>query len=1181
MKICALALLTILSLPTMLSAGSSIDDCHAEFGAYTGARPYIVNPASPERDATTIVAVFDYPSAPGSGSIAWALSVRSEATREIVRRFAGRSPFVPGLQASVETSWDGRAADGTPAPDGEYRIEALARFITQGSRPSPLEPRTSATAEDERAEASPVFVIVDRAGRYDALFAPENIKQRRLRYLAGSVEPTFPYQFFYGNTHAHTNWSDGGMPNTDCVSGRYGYAGGAQPTDAFSYAKSTGSIDFLAVVEHNHLMQEACSACTASDVLVRYAGGFDAARNATVAGSFVGLWGMEWGVISGGGHVNIYNQQSLMSWLGEPFDVEVPKSDYQTLYNALASHQGSLGSYGTFNHPNSTDFGSWARSASGDSVMRGLAILSGPAFSTSTSFTPGGTTYAARYNQALSYGWKVAPESHQDNHCWNFGSSTPNRTVALVPNATAFDQASLLAAMNARRIYAAQDRDAQLRWGTADGAHVMGESFAASSPLAVRAAVSDPAGEGVQKIEIYGGRAGTVAVPGAAPTVVASVLSSDTLDAQLSPATAGEEWYYYIVAVQSDGDTIWSAPMWIAWGGGSGGGGDTTPPGVALTTPANGATVSGSVLVAATASDETGVARVEFRVDGALQATLSSVPYEWTWNSSDVANGAHSVSATAFDAAGNSSSSSVSVTVSNATGGGTSVDVSGWVLTQANASYLFTLPTGSTIPAGGYLIVARNAGKAAFETFWGRSLAADVVFVNAANTMPVINGDETYQLSNTGGTFDGPTIAMGAGAGQTVQRVNLCGDAGVAASWNVAPMTAATPAAGAPAGCGAGVRVSEFSDAGGTGNYIYEFIEIYNDAPGSADTTPPAATITAPADGATVTGPVTVSVAASDDVEVTSVEVRIDGVLTATLSAAPWQWSWDTAAFTNGVHLIAATAYDAAGNSGAAPAISATVDNDLTPPAVSVTSPSSGSTLSGVVAVTASASDTGGVASVEFLLNGAVQSSDTIAPYEWSWDTRAMANGTWSVEARATDAAGNAATSAAVSVTVNNATGVDISGWRITQSNASLTWYLPSGTIIPSRGYVVIARNADRAAFETFWGVTLPAGVAFINAADGMPQINGSESYSIYNGSQRADGATIAMASAGGESIQRTKPCTAASKATAWKRGSASGATPGSGAPASCGKGVYISEFSDAVGTGAYVYEFVELHNDR
>lgn len=1183
MKQCLLiSIVSLAVFGTTLLHAAPVDECHAEFAAYVGARPYIVNPAVAERAQTSVVLVLDYPSAPMDGSVKWRMAIRSVATGETVRSLTGGSDLLVGRQTGVETGWNGRDQDGNPVPDGEYEIEAVAWFSARAGSRRLSEDGLTPPLEPLMAVSSPVRVVIDRSGRFDALFDPEKQRQRQLQHTAASLDTTFAYSFFFGTNHAHTSWSDGGMPVTDCTSGKYGYVGGAVPSDAFSYARTTGEVDFIGVVEHNHLMQEACSGCTASAVMDRYVAGFNAAQTATVPGSFVGLWGMEWGVISGGGHVNIYNQPNLMSWAGEPYHVEVPKSDYAALYSAMAAHQGALGSFGTFNHPQSADFGSWQRTAAGDAVMRGLSMISGPAFSTSTSFTPGGTTYGARYDQALSYGWKVAPEAHQDNHCWNYGNSTPNRTVALIPASTQFDQASLLAAMNGRRIYAAQDRDLQLRWSTSDAAHVMGDSFSASSPVAVSVVVSDPAGEGVQKIEIRGGRAGTVESPGAAPVVVASNTSSASLDVQLPAQAAGEEWYYYVVAVQADGDTAWSAPMWISWSAGGGGVPDTTPPTVSITSPAAGSTVSGSITVAASASDDVGISKVEFRVDGQLQATALASPYQWSWNTSTSGNGGHSLTATAHDAAGNATTSNpVSVTVSNESSG-TGVDVSGWTLTQTDAAYQFVLPTGTVIPAGGYAVIARSADQTSFETFWGRTLGADVVFVNSAGKMPVINGSETYQLTNSAGAVvEGPTIAMGASGAQSIQRIDLCGAAGSASSWQVVSSGSGTPGSGAPAGCNGSVRILEFSDATGTGNYIYEFVELYNDAAAApSDTTAPVVSVTTPADGAILRGQTPVSIAASDDVGVSSVEVLIDGVVAVTLTSAPWDWSWDTTGATNGAHQLSARATDAAGNSQTSAIHSVTVDNDVTPPAVSITSPVAGATVEGVVIVTADATDAVGVSAVELWIDGSLHGSDSAAPYEWSWDTRAMSNGTHVLEARAKDAAGNVGVSAGVSVNVSNVTGTDISGWRITQSNASLTWYVPAGTTIPSGGYVIVGRNATREAFEAFWGVSLASNVVYVNTADGMPQINGSESYAIYNGSSKVDGATVSMSSTGGESLQRIRPCTAANKANAWDRVASSMATPGSGAPASCGKGVYISEFSDAAGTGNWVYEFIELYND-
>ena len=181
--------------------------------------------------------------------------------------------------------------------------------------------------------------------------------------------------------------------------------------------------------------------------------------------------------------------------------------------------------------------------------------------------------------------------------------------------------------------------------------------------------------------------------------------------------------------------------------------------------------------------------------------------------------------------------------------------------------------------------------------------------------------------------------------------------------------------------------------------------------------------------------------------------------------------------------------------------------------------------------MTASATDNVGVTKVEFWLDGALASTDTTSPYEWSWDTTTASNASHSLQSRAYDAASNAGTSSTVAVTVSN--GVSVANYKITQSNSALTYFLPAGTNIPSKGYVVVARNATKAQFEAFWGVTLGANVIFVNGADAMPQINGSESYTLYNAAgTKIDGATVAMASAGGESLQRTNGCGTANKAS-------------------------------------------------
>jgi hypothetical protein len=93
---------------------------------------------------------------------------------------------------------------------------------------------------------------------------------------------------------------------------------------------------------------------------------------------------------------------------------------------------------------------------------------------------------------------------------------------------------------------------------------------------------------------------------------------------------------------------------------------DTTPPTVSIGNPANGATVSGTTTITASASDNVGVTRVEFLVDGALLSTDTSAPYSASWNTTSATNGSHAITARAFDAANNQTTSSVvNVTVNN------------------------------------------------------------------------------------------------------------------------------------------------------------------------------------------------------------------------------------------------------------------------------------------------------------------------------------------------------------------------------------------------------------------------------------------------------------------------------------------------------------------------------------
>jgi hypothetical protein len=147
--------------------------------------------------------------------------------------------------------------------------------------------------------------------------------------------------------------------------------------------------------------------------------------------------------------------------------------------------------------------------------------------------------------------------------------------------------------------------------------------------------------------------------------------NSTTLDAALVTShltllggmQPGTPYHYRVRSKNSSGTETVSSDATFSTTGVS----DTTPPTVSITSPAAGATVTGTTSVAVAASDNVGVVGVQLKVDGTSQGAEDTVsPFTISWNSSGVGNGAHSLTVVARDAAGNSTTSSaVNVTVSN------------------------------------------------------------------------------------------------------------------------------------------------------------------------------------------------------------------------------------------------------------------------------------------------------------------------------------------------------------------------------------------------------------------------------------------------------------------------------------------------------------------------------------
>lgn len=185
------------------------------------------------------------------------------------------------------------------------------------------------------------------------------------------------------------------------------------------------------------------------------------------------------------------------------------------------------------------------------------------------------------------------------------------------------------------------------------------------------------------------------------------------------------------------------------------------------------------------------------------------------------------------------------------------------------------------------------------------------------------------------------------------------------------------------------------------------------------DTSAPLAAIAAPLGSSTVSGLVPVTVNASDNVGVVRVDLKVNGTVVATDSAAPYSFSWNSAGVANGMSQLVVVAYDAAGNAGSSAGVAVNVANstssvakDTTAPTLAIGNPVDGGSVSGTVSVNVSASDDAGAAGITttIAIDGVVKASGKGGALAYSWNTRKMKKGMHTIVATARDAAGNTAT---------------------------------------------------------------------------------------------------------------------------------------------------------------------------
>jgi hypothetical protein len=511
---------------------------HQEFEATLGA-PY--RGEGPGTEARTFMLSFalpfDHPGLRGQRSAHWRLELLAPSGRQVVR-WQGQV-LLSGRPVDVPVRWQGRIAKRAPAP-GVYKL------------------RLRAAAAGEEVEQSWDIAVGSPPPPMLPAFAP--LPDRRTVLKAAPAAGALPYTVYYGNLHSQTSHSDGGAALDNCKGAQDPQTAPFGPDAAFPYARAHG-LDLLMVSEHNHMFDG--SDGTKPDALpgvarALYQSGLQTARDFNERHpDFLALYGMEWGVIGNGGHLNIFNSEELLGWeknaKGELLaDTLTPRNDYAALYTLMRRRDW----IGQFNHPSLKDqfkVGGLplAYTADGDEAMALCEVMNSSAFSTDDKEGEARrSNFEAACNKLLEAGYHLAFSSNQDNHCANWGASYTNRTAILVPNGEPLTQASFVAAIRARRVFATMDKESQLVF-SANG-HLMGERFDNRGTLQLSVQFANGAGRRAAAVAIMEG------VPGrnGAVTQLAG-------EAALTVTPSPGPHFYYAKLTQDDGKVLWSAPVWV------------------------------------------------------------------------------------------------------------------------------------------------------------------------------------------------------------------------------------------------------------------------------------------------------------------------------------------------------------------------------------------------------------------------------------------------------------------------------------------------------------------------------------------------------------------------------------------------------------------------------------------
>ncbi len=321
----------------------------------------------------------------------------------------------------------------------------------------------------------------------------------------GNQIPAFSqsnYNCYFGNIHSHTDYS-GGV---------------GVPLQAYTYANNVSDIGFLAVTDHLESIYYSSYEWDSIKTSANFS---------TINNLFVGMAGYEW-TSPGFNHVNVFNTTGMVS----PLNVnnwDAFLADLQNQPNAIAQ----------FNHPGLLGTSNWNnftyKNATIDSIFRLIEVKK---FSDDV-----------YYQMALNNGWHVSPTNNQDNHDWTWGTLDDKRTGIWAETLT---YNSVIDALLHRRTFSTEDKNAVI-WMECNG-HPMGSYAFTGSNSSIRIKLNDTDNETWDQVNVVGSNNSTIYTGSFGQSATDTILHLNTL---------GLTWIF-IRAKQTDGDYLWSAPVFLS-----------------------------------------------------------------------------------------------------------------------------------------------------------------------------------------------------------------------------------------------------------------------------------------------------------------------------------------------------------------------------------------------------------------------------------------------------------------------------------------------------------------------------------------------------------------------------------------------------------------------------------------